>query len=121
MHQRMRAVMRGCLLAKTIAVTANAGLLLSTSVSLLLAPSSILAQRSLVDIDCTGYWTPCTEACETSSQRTFQVTILPENNGAPCPTVAPDCQPGEGGTTYLTGCLPSMDPFLQYNRCIDGA
>ena len=25
------------------------------------------------DIDCRGFWTPCTGACEKSSQRTYEV------------------------------------------------
>ena len=64
--------------------------------------------------DCSGTWSPCSDACETADQRTFSVTTEQSGSGAPCPQ-AENCRPGEGECPIISS--PDLnqeeDPSLQ--------
>ena len=48
------------------------------------------------NIDCDGYWSDCTSACESAAQRIWTELEAQSGNGADCP-VTTDCQPGDQG------------------------
>ena len=52
-------------------------------------------------VDCEGYWTPCTHACEIGHLRTWTETVARSGVGAYCPARA-DCEPGEGACPNYT-------------------
>ena len=47
-------------------------------------------------VNCTGEWSPCTEACEAGAHRAWTQTTPPESGGTPCPAAAPNCREGDG-------------------------
>lgn len=58
-------------------------------------------------VDCYIEYLPCTDACESASERRFDENSYqaPEHGGAPCPD-AEDCADGEGGCEFLSGIVP---------------
>ena len=50
---------------------------------------------TIVNKDCAGTWSPCTEACEAANDRSWIETVAQSGTGAACPA-APACQPDEG-------------------------
>ena len=58
------------------------------------------------DVDCAGTWSDCTAACESSGDRTWTETVAQSGGGAACPTVAPDCAPGDGACPAAGGAIP---------------
>ena len=57
-------------------------------------------------VDCAGTWSDCTAACESSGDRTWTETVAQSGGGAACPTVAPDCAPGDGACPAAGGAIP---------------
>merc|ERR1719373_344929 len=47
------------------------------------------------DVDCEGFWSECTSACETADERIFTEINPQFGNGNACPTTT-DCRPGDG-------------------------
>jgi len=54
------------------------------------------------DLDCQGFYSECTEACELAGDRTFTETQAQSGNGASCPD-ATDCAYGEGACVEEPG------------------
>eukprot|EP00494_Astrolonche_serrata_P023826 UN24084 len=68
--------------------------------------------RKVCDVDCKGYWSHCSSACETADQRFYVKITEAEREGTPCPldSEAQDCNWGEGTCTGNRDCEGSWSP-----------
>ena len=55
------------------------------------------------DVDCVGYWSACSEACESAGQRVWHETTTQTGFGRPCPLAA-DCEGGQDNCPHVINC-----------------
>jgi hypothetical protein len=70
--------------------------------------------NTALNVDCDGFWTPCTEACEAASSRTFTMVQERVGGGNECPASA-DCKPGEDDCpSWIRLEAEKVDPSASY-------
>ena len=54
--------------------------------------------------NCLGTWSVCAAYCSAGADRTWTTEVVPTGGGDACPTVGPNCIPGDGACTAYINC-----------------